>query len=99
MRVHITRPAVADLEEIEAFISQDDVLASARLVEKLEERCLALGNHPHMGRKRDYIKPGLRTVSEGNYIICYRIQEEFVEILRVLHGARNIEAILEGISD
>ena len=65
------------------------------MIRKLENRCLALGEHPYIGRKRDYIKPGLQTISEGNYIICYRIHKESVEVLRCLYGARNIEAILQ----
>ena len=94
MHVHITQPAIADLQEIEEFISKDNVVAAGRLVQKLEDLCLSLGEHPNIGRKRDYIKPGLRTIAEGNYIICYRVHKEAVEILRCLYGARNIEAIL-----
>ena len=87
------------MREIEEFISKDNVAAAGRMVRKLEDRCLALGEYPNIGRKRDYITPGLRTISEGNYIICYRVHKESVEILRCLYGARDIEAILQAMEE
>jgi toxin ParE1/3/4 len=69
MDVRVTQPAIADLQEIEEYISSENIAAAGRMIQKLKKRCLALGNHPNIGHKRDYIKSGLRTISEGNYII------------------------------
>lgn len=98
MRVYITAPAIADLSEIEAFISKDNISAAENLIHHLEKRCLSLANNPNLGRRRDYLKPGLRTITEArNYLICYRIKQNSIEILRVLHGARDIEKIIKNI--
>ena len=37
---------------------------------------------------------GIRRLPFGDYLIFYRIDSEQVEILHVLHGARDFEAIL-----
>jgi plasmid stabilization system protein ParE len=46
------------------------------------------------GRARDGdLHPGLRSLPVGEYVIIYRIEDEHVQILRVLRGSRNIEAL------
>lgn len=99
MQVHITVPAALDLQEIEEFISRSDARAAGRLIQNLGELCMVLGRHPKIGRRREYIVPGLRTISEGNYIICYRVEKTSIEIVRVLHGAQNINEILRPDTD
>lgn len=94
MRVKITTPATVDLCEIEKYISENNIAAAVRVINKLEESCLLLGDNPGIGRRRDYLKPKLRTITEGNYLICYRVRRNSVEVLRILHSARNIEKIL-----
>jgi toxin ParE1/3/4 len=47
-----------------------------------------------MGRERNDIAPGLRSFPVGKYLIFYRLIDEGLEIVRVLHGARNIENLL-----
>lgn len=38
----------------------------------------------------DILHPGLRFLPEGNYLIFYRLREEHLEVVRILHGARDI---------
>ena len=48
-----------------------------------------------MGRARDEdLRSGLRSFPVGEYVIIYRILDEDILILRVLHGSRDIEALL-----
>ncbi len=44
-----------------------------------------------MGRSRDELAAGIRSFPTGNYIVLYRVVGENVEIVRVLHGRRDIE--------
>jgi plasmid stabilization system protein ParE len=37
---------------------------------------------------------GVRRVRHGNYLIFYRVTADVVEILHVLHGARDYEPIV-----
>jgi toxin ParE1/3/4 len=50
--------------------------------------------HPNIGRARDRdLRPGLRSFAVGEYVIIYRIHEDDVLVLRVLHGSRDIAAL------
>jgi toxin ParE1/3/4 len=46
---------------------------------------------PGMGRKRDDLGKGLRSFPVKKYLIFYRQAKDDIEIVRVLHGSRNIE--------
>ncbi|MBZ9965267.1 type II toxin-antitoxin system RelE/ParE family toxin [Mesorhizobium sp. B292B1B] len=47
--------------------------------------------HPLSGAPRDDIAPGTRHLIVGNYLTLYRVEDDAIEILRVLHGHRNFE--------
>jgi toxin ParE1/3/4 len=51
-----------------------------------------LATQPRSGAERDDILPGVRHKITGQYIAFYRVDDEDVLILRVLHGRRNIGA-------
>lgn len=48
---------------------------------------------PNMGRGRDELTEGLRSLPVGRYVIFYRHIPGGVEIIRVLHGSRDLDAI------
>jgi toxin ParE1/3/4 len=52
---------------------------------------------PNMGRSREEIARNLRSFPVGNYVVFYRIIEEGIEVLRVLHGSRDIKRFFEEI--
>jgi plasmid stabilization system protein ParE len=41
------------------------------------------------------LAPGLRMAALGSYVIFFSVSERKVRIERVLHGARNLPAVLE----
>ncbi|MBZ9799495.1 type II toxin-antitoxin system RelE/ParE family toxin [Mesorhizobium sp. ES1-4] len=51
-----------------------------------------LSTYPFSGAPRDDIAPGIRHLIVGEYLTLYRVGGDAIEILRVLHGRRNIEA-------
>jgi toxin ParE1/3/4 len=55
-----------------------------------------LARQPGLGRHREELAPAIQSFSIGRYIIFYRAVASAIEIVRVLHGARDIESILEG---
>jgi toxin ParE1/3/4 len=95
MKVVITDAAFADLLEIGRFIGKDNPRRAETFVSELYDRCERLGDNPRayplLPRWEDR---GVRRKSHGNYLIFYRIGAAAVEILHVLHGARDYEAIL-----
>jgi toxin ParE1/3/4 len=53
-----------------------------------------IARYPQLGRKRDELRPGLRSYPAENYLILYRIEGPDVLIVHVLHGRRDIEALI-----
>ncbi len=48
-----------------------------------------------MGRGRDDLRPGMRSFPAGDYVIVHSILEDnVVRILHVVHGSRDIDALL-----
>ena len=88
-----TDRAITDLEDIHDFVAQDSPSAAARLVALIRERCFLLDDNPLMGRSRSELAPDLRSFPIGNYIIFYRPADNGVQILRVVRGSRDIEAL------
>ncbi len=60
-----------------------DIAGSSRLIE----------HHPLAGRARDEIRPGLRSIPARPYVIFYRIRDDVAEIVRILHGRRDVDEI------
>lgn len=90
----LRRPeAEADLDEIWLYIAQDDPDAADRFLDFIEERCQLLAENPLMGRSRPELAPGLRSFPAGDYIIFYSPIQGGVEIVRVVSGARDIDAL------
>jgi toxin ParE1/3/4 len=93
-RFRFTAAASQDLREIVEYLAAEGSPEVARrFVQGLTERCQSLADMPGMGRRREELSPGLRSVPEGNYVVFYRPAEDGVQIVRVLHGARDIERI------
>ena len=85
--------AVEDLEGILEYIARDKPAAAIRFVEMLEEKCNTLARFPLLGASRDQLAKGLRVFLVGNYAIYYRPEADSVRIERVLHGARDADAL------
>ncbi len=65
-------------------------MAADELVRKLDARSHQLLKHPKMGVERHDIVNGMRHLTVGNYLILYRIKTSDIEIIRYLHGARDL---------
>ncbi len=90
----ISSQAQIDLDEIWLFIAEDNPDAADRFHDMLLSKFLSLAEQPSIGRSRDNLQPNVRGFSVGNYVIFYRDTSEHIEIVRILHGARDIQNIL-----
>lgn len=88
-RIHFTEPGKHDLGEILDYIAKDNLDAAIKHRQRLEKRWLVLLDQPRMGAKRDEIEPNLRSITEGHYVIFYRIVPDGIQVVRVLHGYRD----------
>lgn len=95
MIVRLTRAAEADLEAIGDWIAQDNPLRAVRFVAELRGACLTLSQLPEgYALVPRYERSGVRRRVHGNYLMFYRVHEGEIEVLHVLHGARDYDAIL-----
>lgn len=85
-----------DLLDIGDYIAKDSRANARRFVGKLVEQCKRIGNAPLGYAGRDDLAPGLRLAAVGRYVIFFRVIDGTVRIDRVLHGARNLPAVLAG---
>ncbi|MCF7971817.1 MAG: type II toxin-antitoxin system RelE/ParE family toxin [Methylococcaceae bacterium] len=85
-----TAQAEEDLIEIWIYIAQDSPASADRVLNNIEERFDALADNPLMGRLRPDIAPELRYFTVGKYLILYRAVPDGVQIVRVIHGARDL---------
>lgn len=62
------------------------------VLDRINERWMLLSEHPYLGMARDDIAAGIRHLIVGAYVTFYRVGTD-IEILRVLHGARDFTRI------
>lgn len=89
--VRHTRRARADLLDIWLEIASKNPTTADRLYDRLEARVRVLRDYPEIGTARPDIAAEARMLVEGSYLILYRIRTDDVQIVRVLHGARDID--------
>lgn len=82
--------AAEDLEEIGDYIARDNPEKALSFVDEIEQHCYRIAETPTAFREREDIAPGLRMAVHGKYLILYRIVTNCVEIVRVVHGARQL---------
>ena len=85
--------AEQDLDEIWDFVANDNAAAADRLIDTIAEKCQILAGQPEMGQARPELAPRLRSFSVGNYVIFFRPIEDGIEVARVIHGARDVDAL------
>jgi len=90
--------AEAELDGIWIYIAREsgNIEIANRTIESIAERFWLLARHPHMGRRRDHdLRLGLRSLTADDYVIIHRIlEDDVVLILHVVHGNRDLEALL-----
>jgi toxin ParE1/3/4 len=95
MRVVLTETAYSDLVEIGRAIAKDNPARALSFVGESHERCRGLST---MARAFPLLPGwedrGVRRRAVGDYLIFYRVSARDVQVLRVLHGARDYERIL-----
>jgi plasmid stabilization system protein ParE len=92
--------AFDDIDEIRAYIAEDDPDAADRVVTAIFDRIRALVQLPHQGYRRPNLtsRP-LRFALVFEYVIAYAPDKSPLRVLAVCHGRRSprvIAAILRG---
>ncbi len=91
----VSKAATSDLEGIWLYVAEDNPDAADKLIKGILSRFPKLAAMPYMGRRREELSPGLRSFPIASYVIFYRPMEGGVEIVRILHGARDFPPLFE----
>lgn len=86
----LSEEAVLDLEEIWSYISEDSVAIADSFIDRLYPKCLEIAELEGVGYKRDDLFPNLLSHPYKKYVIFFIRTKHRVEIVRILHGQRDI---------
>ena len=87
MKVRWRPAAEADRDGIIDYIAQDNPVAAIELGDAIDRRVAGLPEHPKLYRA-GRVRGTREMVVHPNYVVVYRIARGAIEILRVLHSAR-----------
>lgn len=93
-RVVFRPEAEADLIAIVLYVSEHDIARAKDLAERLRTRANILATHPKAGRPRPELGADLRGLLETPYVLLYRMAPDAVEIVAVLHTARDLPSAM-----
>lgn len=63
-----------------------------RFTDELQAICVEkLGMFPNIGSGRDYLSKGVLEFPQESYMIYYRVRDETIEIVRIMHGSVDVE--------
>ena len=92
MRIEWTEPALDDLAAIREYIARDSEQYAVQFVGRIIDAVEKLSSFPEMGRKvpESRRRDRVRELLFQNYRIIYRLASERIQIIAVLHGARDL---------
>ena len=91
MKVLWTASALAQLQAIHDYLARTSPDYAVRIIDRLTRRSIQIANFPNSGRVvPEYDRKEIREVIEGRYRIIYLVQLAQVQVLAVIHGARDL---------
>lgn len=95
MIVRLSAEAERDLEDIGDHIARDNPARAVSFVQELRAACLGLAAFPErFPLVPRYEIEGVRHRVHGNYLIFYRMDDEAVVVVHILHGAMDYGDVL-----
>lgn len=88
-RVRKTDRAERDLDNIAQWIARSSETAALKWLSDLDGKLSIIAQNPGIGTDRSKLRPGVRSYAFGNYLIFFKSTKRGIDVLRVLHGARD----------
>jgi toxin ParE1/3/4 len=96
MKYRISRLADADIERICDHIATGNPAAADRLDEQIHQAIQLLAEFPGLGHTRADVKDkGYLFRAVGNYVIAYRVEQQELVVVRVVHGTRDFRKLFK----
>ena len=92
LKVELSVAAEEDLLAAWNYISHDDMDAADALLDRVAEVCQKLAEWPDLGRERPELGRDMRSFPVETHVVYYRVRSD-VEVVRVLHGRRDVDAV------
>lgn len=90
-RLVISEEARADLGQIASFTSQEwGERQQSRYLSAIRRRLAELRRRPELGRPRNEVVVGSRSILAGRHVIFYAVTLDAVEVIRVLHDSMDV---------
>ena len=94
-KVHRSRRASRDLEQIVSYIAADNLAAALRWIADMTKLFELFSKQPFLGQSIQTRRHGsLRRITRGNYVVYYRPVSGGIHVVRVYHGARDPDQLL-----
>jgi toxin ParE1/3/4 len=88
MKVVWFKRAVWDLQSAKEYITEDNPLAAQQVVQRIKNKVTLLSEQPGIGRPGRVPNTKELVVDRTSFILPYRVRDNRIEILRVLHSSR-----------
>jgi len=81
------------------FIAADNPAQADDFIDLIDAKFQNLSRQPGLGRRREELVAGLRSFPVGRYVIFYLQVQDCLQIVRILHGARDLDAVFADPDD
>jgi toxin ParE1/3/4 len=92
-RIVYSQTSKDDLLEIWVGLAASNVSAAERLLDDLDAATRLLATQPLIGKSRREFGAGIRSFPVRDYVLVYRTIPGGVELVRVVHGARDLPRV------
>jgi toxin ParE1/3/4 len=95
-QILFTPLAAEDLQQIWLYIAENAGRETAKkFLSEIKKKCETAAKFPESGRARHEFIINLRSIPFKNYVIFYLPLKDGIEVLRVLHGSRDIKQVFD----
>ena len=95
-RVEYSLVAESDLFQIGQYIARQDLAAACRLYDEIERKAELYAGKPQLGELWSEFGRNVRAFRVGRYLVLYRPTKSGIEMIRVLHTARDLPQAFSG---
>ena len=97
MEIRYLSTAERDLNDIFDYILADNPSAAAALLEEFDRLISNLATNPEIGvipKNQRLERQGYRIFIIRKYLVFYVVKEKYIQIRRIIHGARQYQFLL-----
>lgn len=106
MKINVTPRARRDQNDIVEHLAPESLDAALLFIAKLHETYAVIGAQPRVGHTRPDVRGEAKRdirclVVSGfpNHLVFYRVNGDDIDVVRILHGARDIRSVMDEAED